>query len=75
MLNKVQIFKVWFKNSNAIHIQSVFESRINNILMLLFLLQCSMNKDIIKHAINKSKMRPGQKFEHHHMKAMLYKLL
>ena len=45
----------------------------NNTLMLLFLLQCTTN--VIKHAINKSKMRPGPKIEHHHMEAMLNKIL
>jgi len=30
---------------------------------------------VIKHAINKSKMRPGRKIQHYHMKAMLYKIL
>jgi len=44
--------------------------------MLLFLLQCSMNIERYKkNAINKSKMRPGPKNEHHYMKAMLYKML
>jgi len=34
-----------------------------------------MNIERYKHAINKSKMRSGPKIEHHHMKAMLYKIL
>jgi len=43
--------------------------------MLLFLLQCSTNIDVIRHAINKREMRPGPEIEHHHMKATLYKIL
>ena len=34
-----------------------------------------MTQNVTKHAINKTKMRPGPKIQHHHMKAMLYKIL
>jgi len=30
---------------------------------------------VIKHAVDKTKMRPGPKIEHYHMLAMLFKIL
>jgi len=42
---------------------------------LLFLLQSLRTQNVIKHAIDKSKQWSGPKIEHHHMKAMLYKIL
>ena len=32
------------------------------------------HRSVIKHAINKTKMRPGPKIEHYHMIAMLFKI-
>jgi len=44
-------------------------------MLLLFLLQCCTKNNVIKHAIDRTKMGPGPKIEHHHMNAMLYKIL
>jgi len=49
---------------------------INSTLMLLVLFAAFYeHRSVIKHANNKTKMRPGDKIEHYHMIAMLYKIL
>jgi len=45
------------------------------LLLLLFLLQLSMNMNVTKQAVNNRTMRPGPKIDHHYMKAMLYERL
>jgi len=44
-------------------------------MLLFFAAVLYEHYNVIKHAISKSKMRHGRKIEHHHIKAMLYKIL
>jgi len=46
-----------------------------NVTAVVFITALREHRSIIKHTINKTKMRPGPKIEHCHMIAKLFKIL